>query len=159
MNQADYLEAFKQECHEEMALTSAKNKDYAGQENAFANFELIEILTAGRITTEDGILVRMTDKLKRVANLLERPAAVKDEKITDTLRDLSVYAKILKIRLDGKPLKAAELKDNSALPGKDDWPMDRDGAAARSLCRLRQRIARFINRQSGRCSCGHCGNR
>lgn len=54
--------------------------------------------------------------------------------------------------------KAAVPQGGTALPDKDHGPMDRDDAAARSLYRLKRRVARFVNRQYGRCSCGHCDN-
>lgn len=44
----------------------------------------------------------MTDKISRIANLIHSEAKVKDEKITDTLIDLAVYAIIMKIYLDTK---------------------------------------------------------
>lgn len=101
MTQAEYLKRFKEECEAELELTSRKNSDYADKENAFANFNIIEHLTSGRITAAQGLVVRMSDKLQRIANLISRPAKVKDESVTDTLRDLSIYSKILKIYLDG----------------------------------------------------------
>jgi hypothetical protein len=38
------------------------------------------------------ILVRMSDKVKRLASLAEKPAAVADESLDDTMRDLGAYA-------------------------------------------------------------------
>lgn len=38
------------------------------------------------------ILVRMSDKIKRVQSLLDREALVADESIRDTMRDLGTYA-------------------------------------------------------------------
>jgi hypothetical protein len=103
ITQEEYLALFKIECDEELALTERKNKDYAGSNDAMANFRAVEQLTNGRISLEDAIYVRMTDKFKRVGSLLDgHNPAVKDEAITDTLRDLSVYAKILKIIISHK---------------------------------------------------------
>lgn len=102
MTQTDYIEAFKAECAEQMKLSYRKNRDYAGEGNAFANFDLIEVLTAGRITSEMGLLVRMSDKLQRYANLLFKDPDVSGETRADTLRDLSIYAKIAKIMADRK---------------------------------------------------------
>jgi len=42
----------------------------------------------------------MTDKLMRISNLTRQENAVSDEKITDTLLDLSCYAILMKIRLE-----------------------------------------------------------
>ena len=102
MKQKDYINEFKKITQAQVELTERKNSDYADTNDAFANFRMIELLTRGRITTEIGIITRMTDKLQRVANLLSREAQVKDEKIEDTLMDLSIYSKILLIYLKNK---------------------------------------------------------
>jgi hypothetical protein len=102
MKQPELLAQFKQECEAEYTLMEAKNLDYASLDNAFANFGIIEHLSQNRITAEMGFVVRMSDKLQRITNLIARENAVQDEKITDTLRDLSVYSKLLKIYLDSK---------------------------------------------------------
>lgn len=72
-----------------------KNKDYSGSEanNPFANFEGSKLVG---VSPEQGILVRMLDKIKRVSNLLKQEAAVKDESMEDTLNDIINYAAILK---------------------------------------------------------------
>ena len=56
---------------------------------------LVESL--GVATTEEGFVVRMSDKLMRVANLVSsgNPNLVEDEKIEDTLIDLANYALLL----------------------------------------------------------------
>lgn len=100
MTHENYLQKFKEITDEMYALTARKNADYASTTDAWANFTLIEKLTAGQIRAEEGILVRITDKLQRVANLLNREGQVKDEKITDTLMDAAVYSIILLIYLN-----------------------------------------------------------
>lgn len=102
MKQIDYLAAFRELAAEKIELTERKNSDYAGPTDAFANFRLIESLTQGKITVEQGILVRMSDKLQRITNLLSQEAQVKDESINDTLQDLSIYADILNIYIRHK---------------------------------------------------------
>ena len=92
MDQQTYLERFKQVTQYMNDLTAKKNADYAGPGNPFQNFNLIEIITSGRVSTSAGILVRMTDKLQRFANLLAKPPAVVGEAIEDTLLDLAVYS-------------------------------------------------------------------
>lgn len=84
-----------------LEITRAKNNDYSwqGNTNPFKNFEAVE--TFG-IKTEDWFITRMTDKLMRISNLTRQEASVSDEKITDTLIDLSVYAILFKIRLEWK---------------------------------------------------------
>jgi hypothetical protein len=89
MTQDEYFEEFKAELLAMYKLTRAKNMDYAGAEDAFKNFKLIGHL--GAATVEQGFVVRMSDKLQRIANLISRPNMVADEKIEDTCRDLSIY--------------------------------------------------------------------
>jgi hypothetical protein len=79
-----------------------KNADYTGDsQDPFANFTLVE---AGRICpTETGFLVRMTDKMSRIATLIDgRKAQVTDEAIQDTLLDLANYSILLAGYLQAK---------------------------------------------------------
>lgn len=85
-------------------LTSRKNADYANAEDAFANFTLIERLTAKETSTEEGFVVRLGDKLQRIGNLIHRPAQVLDEKLEDTLLDLAVYPILFLCYLKSKQL-------------------------------------------------------
>lgn len=83
-------------------ITLAKNSDYAPTDDALSNFYMVENL--GLTTAENWILVRLSDKLSRIANLLknESKTSVKDESIEDTLIDMANYAIILKILLEDK---------------------------------------------------------
>lgn len=106
LSQKDYFQIFEKESLEEVELTRRKNTDYACDANAFKNFNVIEYLTDGAVTTEEGILTRLSDKFIRVVHLLTRLEGshkVKDESVLDTLRDISVYSKILRIYLMTKP--------------------------------------------------------
>lgn len=100
MTHAEYLKEFKQITEEMYELTKAKNADYASEQDGFANFRLIEKL--GAATVEQGFVVRMSDKLQRVSNLISRPNKVADEKITDTLQDLAIYSIIFLLYLQNK---------------------------------------------------------
>jgi hypothetical protein len=102
MTQKQYLQAFKKLQQKKLALTQKKNSDYADKEDAYLNFRLIETLSNKRISVEHGLLVRLSDKLQRVANLIDRDAQVKDEQIEDTLEDLAIYADILNIYIKNK---------------------------------------------------------
>lgn len=97
MTHEAYLEGFKVIIQEMYELTAAKNADYADADDAFANFRLVEDL--GVVKTEEGIVVRMSDKFKRLTNLLHREGQVKDEGLEDTLKDLSVYSILLLLYL------------------------------------------------------------
>jgi hypothetical protein len=92
------LEALHMKC---VAISKAKNADYATAGDPFLNFKAA---TGLGIDPADGILVRMSDKMSRVANLIRKArvgqsAAVVDESVTDTLLDLSNYAIILAMYL------------------------------------------------------------
>ncbi|MCK9369543.1 hypothetical protein M0R04_06520 [Candidatus Dojkabacteria bacterium] len=100
MLQKQYLEKFRERLEEAYKLTRAKNSDYAKEADAFANFTQAEKL--GVCTTEQGILVRMSDKLQRAVNLLSKGPDVKSESMNDTLMDLAVYALILSIYVEWK---------------------------------------------------------
>lgn len=99
MNQAQFLKRLEEVKMEAVEISRRKNADYASEEDPFKNFRACEPLG---ISAEQAIIVRMSDKLMRAANLLQRPAQVQDEKITDTLRDLANYADILAIYLENR---------------------------------------------------------
>ena len=89
-------------CDEARKLSEAKNNDYASPDmysldphRVFRNFRVCELL--GICSTEQGFLVRLTDKISRLTNLLkpEHEQAVKDESIDDTLLDVVNYAILL----------------------------------------------------------------
>ena len=89
-----------QELSDENVQTAIrKNGDYANPEDPFANFRDCEALG---VSIERGILVRMSDKMRRVSNLLDKEPLVTDESIADTLSDLANYALILRIYLESK---------------------------------------------------------
>jgi hypothetical protein len=123
MTQEQYLNRFTQVASYMIGLTSKKNADYAGSEDAFKNFQLIETETSGRISTAAGILVRLTDKLQRFANLLARPAKVADESIEDTLLDNAVYSIIMYLWLTRD-------KKELTFPGQEDKAMAEEVAAS-----------------------------
>lgn len=97
MNQTQFLKRLEELHLEAVAISKAKNADYANDNDPFQNFRACEMLN---IDSNVGIMVRMTDKLMRASNLLSREAQVKDESIMDTLKDLSNYALILAIKLE-----------------------------------------------------------
>lgn len=97
MPQKDFLAKLKEGYEKNYKISEAKNSDYAGSEDAFKNFRACELLG---VDSNLGILVRITDKLMRISNLLERDAKVKDESINDTLADLANYAMILSIKIE-----------------------------------------------------------
>ena len=83
-----------------MAISRAKNSDYANASDPFNNFTLSAAMS--KVPVERGLLVRMSDKFARISELLDRPAAVTDESILDTLSDLANYSMILRMWLEQK---------------------------------------------------------
>lgn len=81
-------------CIEAKAIMEAKCADYASKEDPFRNFRQIEAMDLG--TVEMGIVVRMGDKLSRLAGFVkDDELAVKDESVEDTCLDLINYTIIL----------------------------------------------------------------
>ena len=115
MNQQQYLSFHDEICTEARKLSQAKNNDYSAPETrqherypAFANFLQAERL--GICSVEAGIMVRLSDKMSRLANLI-RPGherAVHDERIHDTILDGINYLCILAAYLDSKAIEAKE---------------------------------------------------
>jgi hypothetical protein len=100
MDQKTYLIKFKEITEKMNELVARKNADYAGANDAFKNFKMCEAL--GVCSVEEGIVVRMSDKLTRISNLLNSEAKVADEKIQDTLLDLANYSIILSLVMSEK---------------------------------------------------------
>ena len=73
-----------------------KNADYAGNEGRepFANFTRVESM--GICSTEQGFLVRMTDKMSRLSSFVESgKLAVENESFEDTIIDIVNYAVLM----------------------------------------------------------------
>jgi hypothetical protein len=98
--------------HECQEISARKNADYAGDSDPFANFRIVEHI--GLCSVEKGIVVRMTDKLARISNLLERDAQVLDESVSDTLSDIINYAAILKAYLYDRASDTTEPGEGAA---------------------------------------------
>lgn len=84
-----------------LEISKRKNADYTGgSQDPFSNFQSVEVLG---ISTEQGFLTRMMDKMKRIASFAEKKQLqVKDESVTDTLRDLANYACLLAGYIESK---------------------------------------------------------
>lgn len=100
MNREEYRAELTKFFDEGLTLMLKKNADYAKGEDPFANFKVCETLQI--CSVEEGILVRITDKLARISNLIKQEAQVKDESILDTLQDLANYTAILNTYLISK---------------------------------------------------------
>lgn len=97
--QKDFIDRLHELYARNVEISAAKNADYANDHDPFQNFRVCEALG---IPAEVGLIVRMSDKLMRTANLISREAKVKDESILDTLSDLANYAMILRMFIEQK---------------------------------------------------------
>ena len=105
----EYLQYHEDICSAARDLGRRKNNDYACPTmretdplGLWANFRLCEHMNV--CTTEQGIIVRLTDKISRLANIL-RPghnSEVSDEKAEDTLQDIINYSALLSAYLRAK---------------------------------------------------------
>lgn len=93
MNRDEFIDNLAENCDDALSIVQNKNQDYAADDDPFQNFRMVE--DAGLMSLEEGIAVRMSDKMQRVFNLLDEEAAVDDESLEDTLLDLMNYANIL----------------------------------------------------------------
>jgi hypothetical protein len=78
------------------SLMRKKNADYAGNDGLepFANFTRVQAM--GICSTEQGFLVRMTDKMSRLSSFVESgKLAVENESFEDTIVDVVNYAVLL----------------------------------------------------------------
>lgn len=97
MNQKQFIARLEELYKENVEISRMKNADYASEGDPFLNFRACE---AFGVPATTGLLVRMSDKLIRCANLVNREAQVKDESILDTLSDLANYAMILRMYIE-----------------------------------------------------------
>lgn len=77
----------------EKGIMARKASDYSGDEDCNRNLMACEAL--GICQAEQGIMIRLFDKIQRLSNLLFKEAKVKDESIQDTVHDARNYLAIL----------------------------------------------------------------
>ena len=82
-------------CDKSRDLMRAKNADYADSYQPFGNLDVVESIYRGQITTEQGIVIRMGEKVARLATATQRPLEVQDESVVDTCCDIINYAILL----------------------------------------------------------------
>ena len=103
MTRDDLLKMHNELCSEAQALMNKKNRDYAGNAGMepFANFTRCESM--GVCTTEQGFLVRLTDKMSRLSSFVEAGKMhVEDESVHDTCLDVINYMVLLSAYLKDK---------------------------------------------------------
>lgn len=95
MNKDQFLSALANNYNKGLAVLEIKNAAYSGNGDPFKNFKLAQHVG---LTAEQGILLRMGDKIARCATLINNPSTpTGDESLQDTLLDLMNYANLLSV--------------------------------------------------------------
>jgi len=84
--------------NEALGLLKKKNHDYTPKDDPISNFRLAD--TLGITSTERAIMVRLMDKITRIAVGLNKDYMVKDEKMKDNILDAINYLGILYYALE-----------------------------------------------------------
>ena len=109
MNRIELLKSHELLCFNARELMKRKNADYAGKkgDEPFANFTRCEDM--GICSTEQGFLVRMTDKMSRLSSFVEAGVfEVKDESLEDTIVDIINYAVLFQCYVHSKKSESKE---------------------------------------------------
>lgn len=95
MTQEEFFKFIEDGYKKAHGIIVKKNSDYATGEDPFKNFKMASLIG---ITPERAILVRISDKLARISNLMNpgKKAQVSDEAIEDTILDMINYLAILR---------------------------------------------------------------
>ena len=114
----EYMEYLKNFHVEGFEIQEVKAQDYAGKENPLRNFE--DAARLAGITTEQGLMVRMGDKIARTRQLIETGSynGKVGESLRDTLMDLANYAGILSY-ICAKKLGDVPVPDEDEAPEGD----------------------------------------
>lgn len=135
MNRQELLKNHERLCGLALDLMKKKNHDYAGRggESPFANFTRCEAM--GICSTEQGFLVRLTDKMSRLSSFIEAGTLqVKDESVEDTILDVINYAVLFQSYLQEKKEQNHESPINAHRNGVHLHDHHRNGRAPRTLC-------------------------
>ena len=97
MDALDFIERLQTLSQDAIELAIKKNADYANNSDPFANFNTAAL---SGVSVPRGMLVRMSDKMVRISNLLDRSPKISNESIEDSCTDLSNYALILRIWIE-----------------------------------------------------------
>lgn len=115
MNKKSFLAHISALYNKCLATVEKKNADYSGKEsNAFKNFEAVEQFAIAE--TKQGIMVRLSDKFTRIANLLNHQAYVKSESLQDSIEDAINYLAILHARVTYELERKTNHEDTTEFP-------------------------------------------
>lgn len=112
MTREEHLKLLASKMAKNLEIAKKKNQDYCGKGESSDPFKNFRISEQAGVPVEQGILVRMYDKMSRISTLLSQDAQVKDESVQDTLSDLSNYSLILSNYLDSKKIPTMEQVKN-----------------------------------------------
>lgn len=95
MTQEEFFKFIEDGYKKAHGIIVKKNSDYATGEDPFKNFKMSSLI---EVAPERAILVRISDKLARISNLMKpgKKAQVSDEAIEDTILDMINYLAILR---------------------------------------------------------------
>lgn len=99
MTQQEFFNNIEESYARGLRLIKQKNADYATFQDPFKNFSFASILG---VSPERALLVRVSDKLARISNLLDKGPEVKDETLDDTILDCCNYLAILMAMIQSK---------------------------------------------------------
>lgn len=106
MTREELLKHHEVLCKQARDLMDKKNRDYAGNEGKepFANFTRVEAM--GICSTEQGFMVRLTDKMSRLSSILASgKTSVTNETFEDTMVDVINYIVLLSAYRQEKQLQ------------------------------------------------------
>lgn len=143
MNRTELLKNHQELCRKAYEIMQRKNHDYAGRggESPFANFTRCESM--GICTTEQGFLVRLTDKMSRLSSFVESGVLqVKDESVEDTILDVINYAVLFRSYLQQKETanEASDQRDRDRRPLDLHPDRNADSDRARECVAIRNGI-------------------
>lgn len=99
MTNQEFIQKLEENFQRGIEIIKAKNHDYATDADPWKNFRFADLVGVG---VDRAILVRVSDKLARISNLLDKQAMVADEKVEDTVLDAINYLNILLVYLQAK---------------------------------------------------------
>lgn len=108
MTREELLRLHEELCNRGRELMKGKNEDYS-KGTALGNFYVAEALQA--CSAENGIIVRMSDKLSRLVSIIAKGNKVKDEGHLDTVVDIINYAILL-----GAVIKEKNIHQGGSVP-------------------------------------------
>ena len=93
MTRDEFQTFHKEFCVDARAICKKKSKDYAKDEDVFLNFTKCE--RDGLCSTDTGLMVRLSDKMIRLPNVIKNGNACLDETALDTIQDAVNYLILL----------------------------------------------------------------